>query len=551
ESHTCAVRLGDDGLLEVWASNKAPHYIKTQIAFTTGHNEGQVRINPAAIGGDFGGKGSQMNVPIAYFLAKTSRRPVRMVMDYTEEFTASNPRHPSVLTVKTGVKRDGTIVACEIVGYFNTGAYAGFVPLGFLPGPRHAVGPYRIPHCQVTAHHVYTNKVPSGHMRGPGEPQAIFAMESHVDVIARTLGLDPVDVRLKNIVREGDANGLGEEFHDLHGVETIESAIEASGYRSPKPAGSANLRYGRGMGIGERTPVGGETHASVAFERDGSVAVRTSIFEQGSGTYTMIQQMVAELLGVSMQQITVEAWDTDSTGFDSGAGASRNTWMASEAVYEAAGKAKEALFRLAAELLSWPEERMVIDSDTLRRSDFDQSIPLGELLARTDIPVEGTADHKDTTPAHVTAFTVQVAEVSIDIETGRVNLLKLTSVHDAGRVLNPQGHDGQIKGGVMQGIGYGLMEELTLRDGRVTTTSFADYKFPNIADIPEILAFSLESSGGVGPFNIKGIGENPLSPVAPAIANAIADAVGIRIRDLPLSAEKVYAAINGPSPQGS
>jgi xanthine dehydrogenase molybdenum-binding subunit len=218
--------------------------------------------------------------------------------------------------------------------------------------------------------------------------------------------------------------------------------------------------------------------------------------------------------------------------------------MASEAAYEAAHKAKDSLLGLAADLLSWPEANIVLENGELRRSDFDQSILVAELLARTGVSVEGRADYKDPTHAHVTAFTVQVAEVSVDIETGEVNLFKMTSVHDAGKVLNPQGHDGQIFGGVVQGIGYGLVEELPMLDGRVTSTSFADYKFPNIADIPEMQAITRESEGGVGPFNIKGIGENPLSPVAPAIANAIADAVGVRIRDLPLSAEKVYSALN-------
>jgi CO/xanthine dehydrogenase Mo-binding subunit len=546
ESHTCLVSIADDGRIDVWTSNKAPHYIKPQIAQTTGVDVDRVHIHHVAIGGDFGGKGAPMNVPICYFLAEASGRPVRMVMDYAEEFSAANPRHPSAVTVRTGVKRDGTIVANDIVAYFNTGAYAGFVPLGFLPGPRHAAGPYKIPHSQVTAHHVYTNRVPAGHMRGPGEPQTIFAMESHLDVVARKLGLDPVHVRLKNVIRDGDVNGLGEEYQDLHGAEAIERARTASGYRTPGGEPTApRVKRGWGMGIGERAPGGGETHVGVTFTTDGSVVVHTSIFEQGSGTYTILRQMVSDVLQIPPERVSVEVWDTDETGFDSGAGASRNTRMASEASYYAALEAKAALFRLAAELLGWPEEAMKLSNDTVSRTDAEGSIELVELLGRMDITVGGTYDYKDMAHSHVTAFTVQVAEVEVDTETGNVTLTKLTSLHDAGHILNPMGHDGQINGGAIQGMGYGLMEELPVHDGRVAALSFADYKIPSIADVPQMQTLTTESEGGVGPFNVKGIGENPSSPMAPAIANAVADAIGVRITDLPITAEKVYRALRG------
>ncbi|MCH7788497.1 MAG: xanthine dehydrogenase family protein molybdopterin-binding subunit [Acidobacteria bacterium] len=548
EPHSCLVWIDQQDRVQVWASNKAPHSLKQGLAVALGIPPEQVCVNPVVIGGDFGGKGAIWDEPLCYFLALRTGRPVKMVMDYAEELTAANPRHPAEVRVTTGVKRDGTIVTCDIEGYFNTGAYAAFVPLGFLPGPRHAVGPYRIPDARVRAYHVYTNKVPAGHMRGPGEPQAIFAMESHVDVIARTLGLDPAEVRLRNVIREGDANALGELYHDLHGAETIEAALEASGYHAPPPAPDGPVRYGRGVAIGERAPGGGQTHAAVTFRPDGSVVVHTSIFDQGSGTYTTIRQMAADVLGMSPERIDVEVWDTPETGFDSGAGASRNSRMASEAVHEAARAARGALFALAAELQGWPQDRIALEDTVLRRTDTGERAELSSLLARARAPVTGSADFDDTTHAHVTAFTVQVAEVAVDTETGQVRLLRFTSVHDAGRVLNPMGHEGQVRGGAMQGIGFGLMEELAIADGRVTTPSFADYKVPSMADIPQMQAIAIESDGGIGPFNIKGIGENPVSPAAPAIANAIEDAVGVRITDLPITAERVYRALRAKNP---
>jgi CO/xanthine dehydrogenase Mo-binding subunit len=386
-------------------------------------------------------------------------------------------------------------------------------------------------------------------MRGPGEPQTIFAMESHIDVVARDLGLDPADVRRKNVIREGEVNGLGEEYHDLHGAEALETALTAAEWdKSRQPTG--NVRRGRGVGMGERAPGGGETHAAVTFRPDGSVVIHTSIFEQGSGTYTILTQMVADVLHVAPEHISVEVWDTDETGFDSGAGASRNTRMASEAVTNAAQEAKASLFTLAAEILGWPEGSIELTAAGLSQTSAPESVAVADLLARTDVTVTGAYDYKDMAHSHVTAFTVQVAEVAVDMDTGKLTIERLTSVHDAGQVLNPIGHAGQVNGGAIQGFGYGVMEEVIVSDGRVETQSFTDFKIPSIVDVPEFQGIVVESKdGGVGPFSIKGIGENPSSPMAPAIANAVADAIGVRITDLPITAEKIYRALQAQEPR--
>jgi CO/xanthine dehydrogenase Mo-binding subunit len=542
ETHTCLVSCRDDGQVDVWASNKGPHGLRRDVAQSTSVDEKAIHIHHTTIGGDFGGKGGQMHIPIAYFLSRAAKQPVRMVMDYREELTAANPRHPASVHVRSGVKRDGSILATEIVATYDSGAYAGFLPLGFLPGPRHCVGPYHIPHARVTAHHVYTNRVPAGHMRGPGEPQTIFAMESHVDVIARKLGLDPADVRRKNIIRAGEINGLGEHYDDLRGIDALEAGLAGAGYGDERPDG-ARTRSGIGVGIGERAPGGGETHAAVTFVRDGSVVIHTSIFEQGSGTYTILTQMASDILGVAPEKISVEVWNTDETGYDSGAGASRNTRMASEVVTHAAEEARDALFRLAAELEGWREEGMSLTREGLVRAGVAGATPLSALLSRTDTPVSGAYDYKDMAHAHATAFTIHVAEVTVDLDTGQVSVDRLTAVADAGQVLNPIGHAGQVIGGAIQGYGYGVMEEITVDGGLVGTQSLADYKVPTFADLPEFQSIVLESEGGVGPFNIKGIGENSFSPMAPAIANAVADACGVRIVDLPITAEKVFRAL--------
>ena len=542
ESHTCLVDCRPDGHVHVWASNKGPHGLKRDVVQTTGVEPDRLHIHFAAIGGDFGGKGGQMNVPIAYFLSRKASRPVRMVLDYVEELGAANPRHPATVHVRMGVKRDGTITATEIVAYYDSGAYGGFLPLGFLPGPRHCVGAYRIPHTKITVHHIYTNRVPAGHMRGPGEPQTAFAFESHLDVVARTLRIGTAEIRRRNMIQDGDLNGLGEEYHDLHGLDLFEIALEHAQYGRPRPP-KGNVRYGIGVGIGERAPAGGETHAAVTFRPDGTVVVHTTIFEQGSGTYTILVQMAADVLHIDPERILVDVLETDDGLYDSGAGASRNTRMASEAVYHAAVEAKADLARLAAELLGWREESIELTNDGV--TNGAATVALADLLSRTGTTVSGSHHFKDMAHAHVTAFTVQIAEVAVDTETGRVTVERLTSAHDAGRVLNPIGHTGQINGGAMQGFGYSVMEELLVRDGRVETLSLADYKVPTFADIPQLQTIVVESDGGgVGPFSVKAIGENPFSPTAGAIANAVADATGVRITSLPITAEKVYRALH-------
>ena len=542
ETHTCLVRCREDGQVDIWASNKGPHGLKRDVAQSTSVAPEAIHIHHTTIGGDFGGKGGQMNIPVSYFLSRAAKQPVRMVMDYREELIAANPRHPASVHVKSGVKKDGTILATDIVAYYDSGAYGGFLPLGFLPGPRHCVGPYHMPHARVTAHHVYTNRVPAGHMRGPGEPQTIFAMESHVDVIARQLGLDPADVRRKNVIRDGEANGLGEHYDDLQGATALEAALVSAEYGKERPDG-AHTRPGIGVGMGERAPGGGETHAAVTFAPDGSLVIHTSIFEQGSGTYTIMTQMASDILGVDPAKISVEVWETDEIGNDSGAGASRYTRIASEAVTHAAEKARDSLFRLAAELEGWNEEGMRLTRRGLERDGVEGATPLGALLSRAGSSVGGSHDYKDMAHARVTAFTIHVAEVTVDIDTGEVNIDRLTAVADAGRVLNPVGHDGQVRGGAIQGFGYGVMEEILVDGGTVSTQSLADYKVPTFADMPEFQSITLESASGVGPFSIKGIGENSFSPMAPAIANAVADACGVRITDLPITAEKVYRAL--------
>jgi CO/xanthine dehydrogenase Mo-binding subunit len=545
EPHSCLVWLDDQRRVQIWASSKVPYLVKEQLSVALRLPKERIRLNPVAIGGDYGGKGSPMDIPLAYFLAVRTGRPVRMVMDYVEELTAGNPRHAAIIQLKTGVKRDGTMVAHQARVVFDSGAYGGFkpVPTVNLGGAAKAGGPYKIPHVHIESMQVYTNTIPGGFMRAPGEPQAVFAIESHIDCIASQLGIDPLDFRLHNLLEAEAETPIGTRYQDIRAQETLEAAVAAAGYRTPKAS-----NVGRGIAMGERPPAGGESHAAVTLNPDGSVIVHTSIFEPGTGTYTILRQIVAEELHVPIQSIQIQVWDTDGVPFDTGVGGSRVTRVAGQAAYQAAREASREMCMAAAELLSWPEEALTLRGADVIRQDTGDSHPWAALRQRWGQPVVGRGLVQDMHPSPVTSFTAQVAEVVVDPETGAVQLLRLTTAHDVGQVLNPMDHQGQIEGAVMQGIGYALSEELVVDEGRVTSVSFGDYKIPNMRDIPVLHTVILTSESGPGPYNTRGIGENPIGPVAPAIANAVADAIGVRIKDLPITAEKVYRALMETEP---
>ena len=374
-------------------------------------------------------------------------------------------------------------------------------------------------------------------MRAPGEPQAFFAAESQIDCVARRLGMDPVKFRLKNLIGEGDPTLTGHHYKEVRAKETLGAAIKSAGYHAPKS------RYtGRGVAMGYRAPGGGATSVGVEMTADGSVIIHTSYYEQGTGTYTTLRQIVAEELSFDPDQILIKILDTDlGVPFDTGIGGSRGTRVATGAAFQAARQAKEELLDTAEKLLGWPRSETTLKGKEILRKKQRQR--WDTLLQQTGRSIFHQAINRDDEHSPVTAFAAQIAEVAVDPETGQVKLLRLTTGHDTGLIVNPVGHQGQIEGGVIQGVGYGLIEEILVEQGRVTTLNFGDYKLPNVKDIPKLKTVIVKADNGVGPYKTKGIGENPISPVAPAIANAIEDAAGVRIHDLPITAEKVYQAL--------
>jgi CO/xanthine dehydrogenase Mo-binding subunit len=542
EPHASVVYLDAEGRVQVWLNSKMPFQVRQQLAEGIDLPLDKVRINPAFIGGDFGGKGSYMDTHVAYWLSKATGRPIRMVMTYVEELMAANPRHPAVMTFKTGVKKDGTITARHAKLIFDSGGYAAFKPARGVNYGSHAAGPYKMGHMQVDAYMVYTNHVPCGSMRAPGDPQAMFASEAQMDLVARELGMDPVDFRMKNLVEDGDETPLGHHWIDVMGKKTLSAAIEASGYHQPKPQ-SRGKKVGRGVAIYERHVGAGTSVSKVQVDPDGSVTLYTALRDTGSGFYTVLRQIVGQELGVPYNQVRLVTWTTDETLFDTGAGGSRVTHVGGQATYGATMAVRQRLAELAAQHYGWAPETVIFKEGQVLVPG-QTPVSLAELVSRSGGTIEEQNTYEAERDEHITAFCAQVAEVEVDEETGEVNLTTFTTAHDVGTILNPISHQGQIEGGVMQGIGYALMEELQYDEGRVSTLSFGDYKIPTMQDIPELRTVLVQSdSGGPTPYGGKSIGEQPIGAVAPAIVNAVLDAVGISITDLPVTSEKVRQAL--------
>ncbi|MPZ75785.1 MAG: molybdopterin-dependent oxidoreductase [Deltaproteobacteria bacterium] len=538
EPHACVVQGRGDSGADIWACSKVPFALRQQVATAFGQALENFIVHPSYIGGCFGGKGDFMDVPVCYVLSVKSGRPVKKVMDYAEEFIAGNPRHAAVVRVKTGVKKDGRLVAHRMEYVFDSGAYGAFKPQGYLVGPKEAAGPYRIPNVLIEEKIVYTNKIPCGHMRAPGDPQGFFANESQMDLIARRLGMDPVAFRQKNLLRDGDVSPIGHVIPHIKSDELVNRAVQSSGYRRPKPK-----HTGRGIAIAQWLPLGGECHAFVTVDEQGTVTVSTAMLDQGAGTHTAMRLVAAEELRVPLEKIRLETLDTSQVGADTGIGASRGTRIFGNATRLAAARAREQLLEAASKMLGGAGQQLLLTGDGALRTAAGKKISYGEIVAKSGSGIRGHGFYQNFESGPEASLCAQIAEVAVDIETGQVSLKQMTTAHSTGTVINPLMHQGQIDGGVVMGMGYALMEEVVIDGGKVMTSHFGENKIPSIRDIPALRTVIQEIPVGNGPYGGMSIGEPPVVPTAAAIANAVHDAVGVRIYDLPITAEKVLNAI--------
>ena len=543
EPHACVVDIDGGGRVQIWACNKGPFMLREQLAKVWDMPEANILVNPTNIGGDFGGKGSFMDIPLCYYLAQASGRPVKMVMDYVQELMAGNPRHPATITIKTGMKNDGRIWARQARCVFNSGAYGAFKPRVHLRGADHSGGPYRIPNVHIDSYMVYTNNIPCGHMRAPAKPQVAFAVESHMDLIAREMGMDPYEFRMLNVLQDGDSNPVGEEWVNIRAGDVLQKAAEAAGWDRPK---SPNV--GRGISISDQPPGSGMSSAEVRMDAEGRATLLMSLWDTGTGAHTVLRQMVAETLTIPIEDVGVVIRDTDAVGFESGPGGSRVTYTSGQSTVGAAEDLKEQLTVLAAEYMGASADVITLQAGQFQANDGGKAMSLKDVAAQavTAIGDDLSAEKTYTAPpSEYTSYCAQVAEVEVDPETGEVKVTKFITAHDVGTVLNPLFHQGQIEGGVIQGLGYALMEEMETEEGRIANLSLGDYKIPTIKDVPELVTVLLEDGGGPAPFASKGIGESSNTPVAAAIANAVHDAIGAPVMQLPVTAERVLRAIRG------
>ncbi len=538
EPHSCVVQANESGGAEIWSCSKVPYAIREQVANAIRIPPEKLVIHPVYIGGDFGGKGDFMDIAVCYFLSRKSARPVKMIMDYSEEFLAGNPRHASIIKVKTGVKKDGTIVAHHMEFTFDSGAYGAFKPNGFLNGPHLSAGPYKMPHVFIEEHMVYTNKVPCGHMRAPGDPQGFFANESQLDLVARKLGMEPAEFRKKNLMRDGDVDPVGEKIDYIKAEDTLKKALEEAGYNKPKPK-----NVGRGIAMIQWLTNSGQGSVALEIDERGAVTLASAMLDQGGGTYTLLCEIVAEELKIPLEKIRVQSLDTKHGIKDTGIGGSRGTRVYGNAGYDAAVKAVAEIKRVAAEKMGCSPDEIVLSNGAVLHKRAERRMTYAELVKAQGSPISVIGSYSDATKVHQASMCAQIAEVEVDPETGQVKLRKFTQAHNTGTVLNPLMHQGQIDGGTVMGIGYALMEHLIIEDGKVATTHFGDYKIPTIQDIPPMKTVVTETPKGPGPYNSMAIGETSNIPVAAAIANAVEDAVGVRIKDLPITAEKVFESL--------
>jgi CO/xanthine dehydrogenase Mo-binding subunit len=539
EPHAATVAIESDGRIQVWSSVKNPFNVRMQLAKCLSTAEERIRMNPVNVGGEFGGKGDGVDLPVLYFLAEKAGRPVKMVMTYAEELSASNPAHPTVITIRSGVNRDGRIIARKIRAVHASGAYGALKSNTSLATWHYAGGQYRIEHSDIEFLQIYTNTVPGGYYRSPGAVAAAFAVDCHTDILAKEIGMDAAEFRLKNFLGEGEADAVGHELFSVRFREVLQGALDAAGWKKPK-----KRNRGRGIALSGRHISGGDTGLVLSVNAAGGFSILSPSIDQGSGTHTILCQLVAEQMKVPIDQVRVTVGDTDTGPRDSGMRASRMTYVAGNAIMQACEKLREQLLDQAAKLLECRIDEVEFNQGRFSlRQDPGQQVSLRRVAAQATEPLVVSVYEDYPYPEHISYLCAQVAEVEVDPDTGAVRVHRVVTAHDVGTIINPIMHQGQIDGATIMGMGQGIMEELVMDGGKVTNNNLGDYKLPSIKDIPELKTVLVKTTGGVGPFDSKPIGEFANNAPPAAIANAVADAIGVRLFELPIKAENVYRAL--------
>jgi len=547
EPHACTVSYAADGKVTIWSSSQGQFMVRAMTSLLTGIPQSNIRAIPAEIGGGFGGKTIIYLEPVAVLLSKKSGRPVKMVMTRDEVMRATGPAPGSLMTVKIGAKKDGTLVAAKGEFYLQAGGLPGS-PLRGPVGCSFAA--YAIPNILSTGYDVVSNRSKVAAYRAPGAPHGAFATESVLDEIAHKLGLDPLEMRIKNSVKPGDKAIYGPVFGDVTFVETVDAIRKHPHYtapldRNPRPG----VKRGRGVASGFWYNAGGESSVQVNITEDGNVVVTTGHPDVG-GSRASIANVVAELLGIDHSRVSVIIGDTQTIGFSNLTGGSRVTFasamVATASVEKVVGQLKDRaakIWNIDAEAIKWEDGMALPAGDNAGKFP---PLSLKELAAKANEmggPI-GTQVQLNTTGADP-GFATHCVDVEVDVDLGIVRVLRYTAAQDVGRALHPSYVEGQIQGGVVQGIGWALSEEyLYDKNGRVDNAGFLDYRMPVCSDVPMIEALVIEIPNSKHPQGVRGVGEAPIVPPLAAIANAVNDALGVRFFDLPMSPPRVTARLD-------
>jgi 4-hydroxybenzoyl-CoA reductase alpha subunit len=568
EPHAVLAHWEYEHRLSVWSSTQVPHYLQYQLARVLGLPMGKVRVVKPHVGGGFGGKAEATSLEFcACILSKKTGRPVMMIFDRPEYFRHGRGRHQQFITLKTGVDKNGKLLGVKADITLEGGAYTSFGIIATYYSGALLGSPYRIQNYKFDGYRAYTNLPPCGAQRGHGCPQPRFAFESQLDLIAEHLGMDPIEIRRVNALESGEKTINEFQIESCYFKEVLDRIKTESGWAEKH----GKLPYGRGIGIAAGSFVSGSafpiyrskfphSNAMIRVTEDGaSVSLYMGMPEIGQGSDTTLAMIAAEELGVLLKDINVIPLDTDVTPTDLGAYSSRVTLMGGNAVKMAAAETKAQVFEGAADILECSPEGLVARAGEIYLKDApDKKITFMEAAHKAfamNGPVVGAGhynppdqlggSHKGatvgTSPAY--SFCAQAFEVSVDTKTGKVKVLNVTDVHDCGTVINPMGLHGQVEGSAVMGIGEALYENALFKDGVQINDSLHEYLIPTTMEMPDMKSVVVDAWEDAGPFGAKEVGEGALLPAIGALANAIYDAVGVRVNDLPITAEKILNAI--------
>jgi len=532
-----------DGVLTIHTASQTPSFVRTEIARLFGWPENRVRVKVPHLGGGFGAKVYVKLEALVAALALMVRRPVKIALTMEEQFYVIT-KHPTTFRIKSGVGNDGRVTAraCEV--FWNGGAYADIGPRVTQKSGFTAPGPYDIDNIRIDSYALYTNRTPAGALRGFGIPQLVWAYESHTDLIARELGIDPVEFRRKNILREGRPQASGTAMADAAIAEVLEAIAARMRWNAPFDRGAGTIRRGRGVAIGFKASISPTTSVAIVnVSADGSTTLYTSTVDMGQGSDTAFAQIVAQVLDIDAEDVRIVHPDTDVTPYDMGTLGSRSLFHMGNAVRLAAEDARGKLRALAA-AAGLPEGTNYPPADVFKKRYGMQA---GNVIGTaTFVPTYTSPDAQTGLSDNVTPFWMiggAGVEVEVDTETGAVRVTRLINAADCGKPINPGVARTQLSGAAIMQLGFTLSEIMLLDGGQVTNASLADYKIPGIRDIPPMENELVEAEQHSGPFGAKGLGESGTFGVSPAIANAIDDAVGVRITELPITAEAVLRAL--------